>query len=209
MKNFLNNFFINLLSASVACCMHRTCPKLGFANFRQHRQENPSRKCRIHFVCSSAIVQFFWLILVLSAVWSLSMTGRDEVDLTWRTDNGQLYGNSTHLAELVAGKMILRFYIFPATTFSKVSRQLARFLSIYFTRGTNLLEEKESCNNVNGCKSPSLALLFLNEESSPIIPEEWFEALGYPKVLPTNIWEKAFFYIFWHLMNTHMIRVYG
>ena len=106
-------------------------------------------------------------------------------------------------------KWFSRFYIFPATTFSKVSRQLARFLSIYFTRGTNLLEEKESCNNVNGCKSPSLALLFLNEESSPIIPEEWFEALGYPKVLPTNIWEKAFFYIFWHLMNTHMIRVYG
>ena len=120
-------------------------------------------------------------------------------------------------------KWFSRFYIFPATTFSKVSRQLARFLSSYFTRGTNLLEEKESCNNVNGCKSPSLALLFLNEESSPIIPEEWFEARYYPPIFG----KKLFLYLLtsdehthdkslwvgdvfeYLLMNTLMIRVHG
>ena len=47
------------------------------------------------------------------------MTGRDEVDLTWRTDNGQLYGNSTHLAELVAEKMILKILYFPRYDFLK------------------------------------------------------------------------------------------
>ena len=190
--------------------MHRTCPKLGFANFRQHRQENPSRKCRIHFVCSSAIVQFFFGSSLFYRRFGVYQW---QVVMRLTSLDGQIMASFMVTAHIWRnwwqGKWFSRFYIFPATTFSKVSRQLARFLSIYFTRGTNLLEEKESCNNVNGCKSPSLALLFLNEESSPIIPEEWFEALGYPKVLPTNIWEKAFFYIFWHLMNTHMIRVYG
>ena len=56
--------------------------------------------------------KYFSQWLVLSALWGPSMRGSDGLDLTWYTDNGQLYGDPRHFGEFVIRQIILETYNF-------------------------------------------------------------------------------------------------